>query len=94
MQKDQMPVHRFKKYEELGLTSRNFEQNHRKSRILIEDLKIFSKCKNKCTYYHIEIKIKGKKFLYVKTEFKKDIEEIFNIFLNIIEEKRYEKILY
>ena len=60
----------------------------------IEDLKIFSKCKNKCTYYHIEIKIKGKKFFYVKTEFKKDIEEIFNIFLNIIEEKRYEKILY
>ena len=31
---------------------------------------------------------------YIKTEFKKDIEEIFNIFLNIIEEKRYEKILY
>lgn len=60
----------------------------------IEDLKIFSKCKNKCIYYYIEIKIKGKKFLYVKTEFKKDIEEIFNIFLNIIEEKRYEKILY
>ena len=60
----------------------------------IEDLKIFSKCKNKCTYYHIEIKIKGKKFFYIKTEFKKDIEEIFNIFLNIIEEKRYEKILY
>ena len=59
----------------------------------IEDLKIFSKCKNKCTYY-IEIKIKGKKFFYIKTEFKKDIEEIFNIFLNIIEEKRYEKILY
>ena len=43
MQKDQMPVHRFKKYEELGLTSRDFEQNHRKSRILIEDLKIFAK---------------------------------------------------
>ena len=60
----------------------------------IEDLKIFSKCKNKCTYYYIEIKIKGKKFFYIKTEFKKDIEEIFNIFLNIIEEKRYEKILY
>jgi len=62
----------------------------------IEDLKIFSKCKNKCTYYHIEIeiKIKGKKFFYVKTEFKKDIEEIFNIFLNIIEEKRHEKMLY
>ncbi|WP_339017964.1 hypothetical protein HUW83_09975 [Fusobacterium animalis] len=60
----------------------------------IEDLKIFSKCKNKCIYYYIEIKIKGKKFLYVKTEFKKDIEEIFNIFLNIIEEKRHEKILY
>lgn len=60
----------------------------------IEDLKIFSKYKNKCIYYYIEIKIKGKKFLYVKTEFKKDIEEIFNIFLNIIEEKRYEKILY
>ena len=60
----------------------------------IEDLQIFSKCKNKCTYYYIEIKIKGKKFFYIKTEFKKDIEEIFNIFLNIIEEKRYEKILY
>ena len=39
-------------------------------------------------------KNKRKKYLYVKTEFKKDIEEIFNIFLNIIEEKRYEKILY
>ena len=60
----------------------------------IEDLKIFSKCKNKCTYYYIEIKIKGKKFFYIKTEFKKDIEEIFNIFLNIIEEKRYDFILY
>ena len=33
MQKDQMPVHRFKKYEELGLTSKDFEQNYRKSRI-------------------------------------------------------------
>ena len=43
MQKDQMPVHRFKKYEELGLTSKDFEQNYRKSRILIEDLKIFAK---------------------------------------------------
>ena len=36
----------------------------------------------------IEIKIKGKNFFYVKTEFKKDIEEIFHIFLNKIEEKR------
>ena len=36
----------------------------------------------------------GKKFFYVKTEFKKDTEEIFNIFLNIIEEKRHEKMLY
>ena len=43
MQRDQMPVHRFKKYEELGLTSKDFEQNYRKSRILIEDLKIFAK---------------------------------------------------
>ena len=43
MQEDQMPVHRFKKYEELGLTSKDFEQNYRKSRILIEDLKIFAK---------------------------------------------------
>ena len=43
MHKDQMPVHRFKKYEELGLTSKDFEQNYRKSRILIEDLKIFAK---------------------------------------------------
>ena len=60
----------------------------------IEDIKIFSKCKKKSTYYYIEIKIKGKKFLYAKTEFKKDIEEIFHVFLNIIEEKRYEKILY
>lgn len=60
----------------------------------IEDIKIFSNCKNKCTYYHIEIKIKGENFLYVKTEFKKDIEEIFHVFLNRIEEKRNEKILY
>ena len=37
----------------------------------IEDLKIFSKCKNKCTYYYIEIKIKGISYtkLYFYLEF-------------------------
>lgn len=43
MKEDQMPIHSFKKFEELGLTSKDFEQNHRSSKILIEDLKIFAK---------------------------------------------------
>lgn len=43
MKGDQMPVHRFKKFEELGFTSKDFAQNHRNSKILIEDLKIFAR---------------------------------------------------
>ena len=83
---DRVLIERFKNKKRKNKTKIFYED--------IEDIKIFSKCKNKCTYYHIEIKIKGENFLYAKTEFKKDIEEIFHIFLNKIEEKRNEKILY
>lgn len=43
MKKDQMPVHNFKKFEELGLSSEDFLSKNKISKIIIEDLKIFAK---------------------------------------------------
>ena len=81
MQKDQMPVHRFKKYEELGLTSKDFEQNYRKSRILIEDLKIFAKHgvlqeENVVgTYYLVNLEIEANIWKASQTD---DLEDTIN----------------
>lgn len=38
-----MPIHSFKKYEELGLTYQDFYPSNGSSKIIIEDLKIFAK---------------------------------------------------
>lgn len=44
MKKDTMPVHSFKKYEELGLTIEDFTlMQNKSSKIIIENLKIFAK---------------------------------------------------
>lgn len=43
MKKDQMPVHNFKKFEELGLSPEDFLPQNKTSKIIIEDLKIFAK---------------------------------------------------
>lgn len=37
-----MPVHSFKKYEELGLSQKDFTPSNTSSKIIIEDLKIFA----------------------------------------------------
>lgn len=41
MKKDTMPVHNFKKLEEIGLSADDFSQKN-KSKIIIEDLKIYA----------------------------------------------------